>query len=223
MAIKDSIKERYNNSILFTTSMTIKEERRLAELRQKALETARLQLIRDVVIGLLVLLFSAVLIILLRKRRMERERFALQQQQSEERLHNAEGELAQYISAIKEKNKLIGEIQARLQEGEESMAGSEEVTLQHLQHLSLLTEADWLKFKLLFSAVWPGFFDDLPNRYPGLSQGEVRLLALCKLELSSKEMAAMLGISQDSLRKSRYRLRKKYPQLMEDEDFKHVM
>jgi DNA-directed RNA polymerase specialized sigma24 family protein len=43
------------------------------------------------------------------------------------------------------------------------------------------------------------------------------------LELSSKEMAAMLGISQESLRKSRYRLRKKFPQLIEDGDFKDAI
>jgi hypothetical protein len=164
-----------------------------------------------------------VLVLLLRKRRKERDRFTAQQQKTEERLYKAEGELAQYISAIKEKNKLIEQIEARLHHREDSVAGPKEVALQHLQNLAILTEDDWLRFKVLFTAVWPDFFDGLPNRYLDLSHGEVRLLALCKLELSSKEMAAMLGISQDSLRKSRYRLRKKYPQLTEDKDFKNAI
>jgi DNA-binding CsgD family transcriptional regulator len=37
----------------------------------------------------------------------------------------------------------------------------------------------------------------------------MRLLILTKLNLSSREMAHMLGISADAIRKSRYRLRKK--------------
>jgi hypothetical protein len=223
LIINNLLRERFNTSLLLTTSLTLKEGRRLADQRQKELETARLQLTRNLVIGLLVFLFSAVLVMLLRKRRKERERSAAQQQETEERLHKAEDELAQYISTIKEKNKLIEQIEARLHRREEPLAGPEEVALQHLQNLAILTEEDWLKFKVLFTAVWPGFFDGLPSRYPDLTQGEVRLLALCKLELSSKEMAAMLGISQDSLRKSRYRLRKKYQQLTEDEDFKHII
>ncbi len=222
LRINDTLKERFNTSVLLTSSLTIKEERRLSEQRQKAVETARLRLIRNVVIGLLVLFFSAILLLLLRKRRKERERFAAQQNESEKRLHHAEDELAQYILTIKEKNKQVAQIDAKRQ-NIGAGAGQEEVTLQYLQNLSLLTEADWLKFKALFSAAWPGFFDGLPSRYPGLSQGEVRLLALCMLELSSKEMAAMLGISQDSLRKSRYRLRKKFPQLTEDRDFKYAI
>jgi tetratricopeptide (TPR) repeat protein len=223
IAINDSLRERFNTSLLLTTSLTLKEERRLVYQRQKELETARLQLIRNLIIGLLVLLFSVVLVLLLRKRRKERERFTAQQQKTEERLYKAEGELAQYISAIKEKNKLIEQIEARLHHREDSVAGPKEGALQHLQNLAILTEDDWLRFKVLFTAVWPDFFDGLPNRYLDLSHGEVRLLALCKLELSSKEMAAMLGISQDSLRKSRYRLRKKYPQLTEDKDFKNAI
>ncbi|MEJ7684517.1 MAG: hypothetical protein WKG06_43050 [Segetibacter sp.] len=47
------------------------------------------------------------------------------------------------------------------------------------------------------------------EKFPDLSPAELRLLILTKLNLSAREMANMLGISIDAIRKSRYRLRKK--------------
>lgn len=43
---------------------------------------------------------------------------------------------------------------------------------------------------------------------------EVRLAALDKLNLADKVKGTMLGISADSVKKTRYWLRKKYPSLM---------
>ncbi len=49
----------------------------------------------------------------------------------------------------------------------------------------------------------------LKDRYPDLTPNEMRLSALVKLNLTIKEMAAILGISPDSVKTARYRLRKK--------------
>ena len=209
-----------NLSVFKSISLRFAEEKRQALQKQRILEANNLRLTRNIIIGVLVVLFSTALGVLLRKRRTERQHYAATQQQAEDRLQKAENELEQYISTVKEKNKLIEQIEARLAEDRGLARGGEEVTLQHLQSIALSTEEDWLRFKTLFTAVWPGFFEDLSNRYPALNQGEMRLLSLCKLEFSSKEMATMLGISPESLRKSRYRLRKKLPELLQEEDFK---
>ncbi|MBS1604664.1 MAG: hypothetical protein JST42_18505, partial [Bacteroidetes bacterium] len=42
-----------------------------------------------------------------------------------------------------------------------------------------------------------------------LTGNDLRLLSLIKLNLTSGDIATLLGISQDSLRVSRYRLKKK--------------
>ena len=47
------------------------------------------------------------------------------------------------------------------------------------------------------------------RRFSGLSPAEMRLLILTKLNLSTREMVHLPGISIDAIRKSRYRLRKK--------------
>jgi DNA-binding CsgD family transcriptional regulator len=52
-----------------------------------------------------------------------------------------------------------------------------------------------------------------------VTEAEKRLLALTKLEMSNSEIAAMLGISPESVIKTRYRLRKK----VGDEDLKRLV
>ncbi len=72
-----------------------------------------------------------------------------------------------------------------------------------------MTDDEWNDFKKKFEFVHRGFFARLRHKYADLTEGEMRLMALLKLNLSSKEIANMLGISADSVIKSRYRLRKK--------------
>jgi len=76
-------------------------------------------------------------------------------------------------------------------------------------------EKQWQDFTGIFEQVHQVFFDKLTSRYHGLTNNDVRLLALHKINMGSKDMAMILRISPDSLRVSRYRLRKKL-QLPED-------
>lgn len=80
---------------------------------------------------------------------------------------------------------------------------------QELYSQTLLTEADWEKFKQYFSGVYPDFLFGLKKSFPNLSAAELRLVMLAKMGLSTKESASILGISAESVKKARYRLRKK--------------
>ena len=71
------------------------------------------------------------------------------------------------------------------------------------------SEKDWDLFKLYFEEVNKNFFKTLQKNCGQLTTGEQKLAALVKLNLSVKEAAAVLNISPDSLRKARYRLRRK--------------
>jgi DNA-binding CsgD family transcriptional regulator len=81
--------------------------------------------------------------------------------------------------------------------------------LDRLQTYTLLTDEDWSNFKKLFEKLNPGFFDFFIENFPEVTNAEVRLAALIKLNLSNLEMARTLGISPDSVRKTNLRLRKK--------------
>src|SRR5699024_7119713 len=74
---------------------------------------------------------------------------------------------------------------------------------------SFSLDQDWEQFRLYFEEVHTGFLDALKKQYPELTANELRLSALVKLSLTSKEIATILGITPDSVKTARYRLRKK--------------
>ena len=70
-------------------------------------------------------------------------------------------------------------------------------------------DQQWKDFTSMFEQLHQSFFDNLKTHCENLTVNDMRLIALIKMNMNSKDMAAIFGISQDSLRVSRYRLRKK--------------
>jgi len=60
-----------------------------------------------------------------------------------------------------------------------------------------------------FEKIYPSFSQSLKKTSPNISENELKLCALIRLNLSSKEIGQLLNITQDSVNKARYRLRKK--------------
>lgn len=60
-----------------------------------------------------------------------------------------------------------------------------------------------------FSSIHQAFMDELKAQYGEFSNTEWRLISLMKMNLSSKDIANILRISPDGVKKARYRLRKK--------------
>jgi len=73
----------------------------------------------------------------------------------------------------------------------------------------LHSDAYWNEFLLVFSKVYPAFFEKMKQEFPALNQNELRISALIKLNHSITDMARALNITVDSARKARYRLYKK--------------
>jgi len=189
---------------------------------QKKAEQLQKTLLVFVLIGLGIiaaLIISRQTIKYKKEKQLAREKenvLLLQQQKAQQELETAKLQLDEFVNKIAEKNSLIEKISLELTNNNSTGTAISPEISQHLQNLQdsvILTEDDWLAFKKLFEKVWPGFFINLQDQYGDLTPAEQRLIALNKLAISSKEMANMLGISVDSLRKSRYRLRKKYPEM----------
>lgn len=75
--------------------------------------------------------------------------------------------------------------------------------------LNFSQDKHWDDFRTIFDQVHPYFFTQLTQQFPDLTATDLRQIALLKINISSADMATLLGISPDSLRVSRYRLRKK--------------
>ena len=70
-------------------------------------------------------------------------------------------------------------------------------------------EDDWGRFSTHFDKVHHDFFRRLKENHPKLSSKDLKLCAYLRLNLSTKEIAPLLGISVRGVEISRYRLRKK--------------
>jgi tetratricopeptide (TPR) repeat protein len=64
-------------------------------------------------------------------------------------------------------------------------------------------------FNQRFSQIHPGFFIRLTEKHPELSKTEIRFCAYLKLSFDSNQIAAVLNITLEGVRKTRYRIRKK--------------
>lgn len=71
------------------------------------------------------------------------------------------------------------------------------------------SEKYWADYKLVFNELNKDFFYRIRKIAPNLSPAELKLAALLRLNLTSKEIADILGISSKSVKTSRSRLRKK--------------
>jgi tetratricopeptide (TPR) repeat protein/DNA-binding CsgD family transcriptional regulator len=157
----------------------------------------------------------------LRKRRQiadtarEKEQVQLEKQRVEEQLKQAEQALTAYLDTIKDKTDLIENLATEIKRLQQS-ANTTNTDLQGLTSnmeklvsTTILTDEGWSYFRGLFEQVHPGFIHQLRMKHNDLSPAETRMLMLTKLNLQSREIAQMLGISIESLRKARYRLRKR--------------
>ncbi|RLD56676.1 MAG: hypothetical protein DRJ05_10965 [Bacteroidetes bacterium] len=71
-------------------------------------------------------------------------------------------------------------------------------------------ESDWEVFKNQFEIIHSGFLNRLEESHPGLTANEKRFCIYIKIGMSSNDIAKLLNISMEGIKKSRYRLRKKF-------------
>ncbi|MEO5910760.1 MAG: hypothetical protein ABIP95_07720, partial [Pelobium sp.] len=126
-------------------------------------------------------------------------------------LHHKSKELTSHILLIIQKNELLEGLNSKLSTIVKSDKRDQRKELKEvISQINYNTDQDknWDDFRTIFENVHADFFNKLAN-YPSLSPADHHLLALLKMNLSSANIAIMIGISHDSLRTSKYRLRKK--------------
>ena len=127
-------------------------------------------------------------------------------------LKGKEQELTSYTLNFVQKNEGITELKQLTEAlgkrlGQEHRAELRAIT-RKLEGL-LQVDEDWADFRRHFESVHPDLITRLGEDFPGLTSNEFRLIALIRLNLSTREVSTVLGISPDSVKTARYRLRKK--------------
>jgi tetratricopeptide (TPR) repeat protein len=121
-------------------------------------------------------------------------------------------ELSTHILQIVQKNKALEELKTRLEglikDDKRDQRKQIKKLVQQINE-SFTNDRNWEDFNAVFEHVHQSFFDKLKAHSDQLTSHDIRLISLMKMNLPSTEVATLLGISPDSLRVTRYRLRKK--------------
>ena len=113
-----------------------------------------------------------------------------------------------FTQNIVEKTNLIEKLEQQVKAHKYNT--EEHQIIEDLSHQTILTEDDWLKFKTLFEKTHPSFFTKLKEQANDITVAEQRMAALTRLHLTTKQMAAVLGISPNSVIKAKQRLRQRF-------------
>ncbi|NHF61336.1 tetratricopeptide repeat protein [Flavobacteriaceae bacterium TP-CH-4] len=185
------------------------QEKEITVLEQKASISNLQKLLLGIGLLLSLIGFYAV--------RQKIKRNKLEKEKVDAELAFKKKELTTHALNLARKNETLENLKLKAQElkdKESSVAGYNQ--LIHSINFDLQDDNNWQNFSRYFEEVHKDFNSNVKTKYPDVTSNELRLLALLKMNLSSKEIANILNISAEGIKKARYRLRKKLDLTTED-------
>lgn len=137
------------------------------------------------------------------KQRKKFSVMALENELKEQEVQSALNQITLFKQNITTNEKLIQELELK---AEVQWRNREELP-ESLKDFNLITEEAWNKFRIDFMTAYPRFLPAIRTTYPNLTQAEERLVMLIFLQFNNEKIAHTLGISKESVGKSKRRLR----------------
>lgn len=219
--LKDSLRyeaKQKEMTALETKYETFRKEQEIEMLKAKA-ETERVkrnQLWLGLVSSLLIggmLVYNQIL-----RRRKEKEiqvqklkNAELEQNKLKDKLHYKEKEMASQLLQMAQKNEFLAHINTSLDSIKSDADNENKFRLQKVMRTitrDIASNETWEQFLTSFKEIHHTFVDTLVNNYK-LTANEVRFASMMKMNMTSKEIASLLNVSDEGVKKARYRLRKK--------------
>lgn len=146
------------------------------------------------------------------KQKIERNRLQKEQQKVlyENELAFKKRELTAHALHLAKKNEVLSNLKQKalsLKSAEKESKGYQK--LINTIDFDLQDEDNWENFRKYFEQIHADFNTKVMEKYPKMTPTDLRLMALLKMNLSSKEIANILNISGAGIKKARQRLRKK--------------
>ena len=142
----------------------------------------------------------------------ELENLELKQQELQQQLDFRNRELTSYALNFIKKNEVVQQLQRTIQRIKKSSTIEKSTLTADLNKIirkNLSIDRDWEDFSRYFEDAHQGFYTRLKSKHQELSSNDLKLCSLIRLNLNIKETASILGISPESVKTARYRLRKK--------------
>lgn len=138
----------------------------------------------------------------------------LKNEKLEAELNFKNQELISYTYHLVNKNELISEIKRALNKLEPKFEHDNELKKEYRHIIQLIeqnadVDTDWGNFMQTFDQVHSDFFKRLTSQFHHLSPNDYKMCIYLRMNLTSKEIAALMNISIRSVETNRYRLRKK--------------
>ncbi|MEG2556767.1 MAG: tetratricopeptide repeat protein [Odoribacter sp.] len=180
----------------------------------------RLKVSLFLAIALVVVMILLYLLILNRSRRVKAEKKVLRID-----LENRNKELTTNVMQQMENAELIKDVISRLRELRLNMKIESRRDLQKMiRDLEIGLKGDvWSEFETHFNNVHLGFYKNLRDRYLDLTPTELKLCAFLRLNMSSKEISSISGITVKSVDVMRGRIRKKLNIVHTDVNLVHFL
>lgn len=178
------------------------------ELKDKQINTLYL-----IIAGIGIITFSIILLIIsyrrntLNKKRLaesEASRLAEKVDYQNQELANGALALSRNLSFL---NKLLEDLKSLSSHVDENGIQNLRDIIRNIQHLE--TDPAWSEFEMRFQKVHARFYDKLTNEFPTLTTNEMRLCALIKLGMNTKEISTVTFQNIRAIEAARLRLRKK--------------
>jgi len=146
-----------------------------------------------------------------RMRHEQQERIAnLEKEELAKEIRLKQNELASTTLNIARKNEMILELKNMLVMNKDKFSNSQRYrSFIKKLNSSIEDTEDWKRFEMNFKELHEDFFERLLKSYPSLTPKDLKLCAYLKMNLSTKEIAPLMGITVRGVEIHRYRLRKK--------------
>jgi tetratricopeptide (TPR) repeat protein/DNA-binding CsgD family transcriptional regulator len=121
-------------------------------------------------------------------------------------------ELTAMALNLVQKNEVLQQLKERIEKNDKPNKTNTDNILQTIRkeiNSSLADDKAWKRFEEQFNLVHGEFLRTVARLHPSLSPVELRICALLKINLSSKEIASMLCIEAKTVEVYRYRIRQK--------------
>ncbi len=227
--LKDSLYLQTNTQVLNELDekyQNEKKKRQIEKLQQEkelSIEREKTITLRNYFIVALAIIITIVLLLLLQIQKIRHQRKIAQQEiekqiqqtilaEKESKIKQYNEQLHRHTNNLLQKNQILSELREQLNTLKDAEDEQEKLKKQNIQELinsRILTDEDWHNYRQTFHQVYPTFFDTIQQQYNSISKAEIRIATLLKLGLSQYEMATILGISDESVRKGKYRLRQR--------------
>lgn len=231
LLLQDSIasSERVNSLMQTETQYKIaQKDNELKMLEQQKLliqQDNKIKEIRQYFLlgGLALFLFIGILVFRnmrfsIKNIRLKQELLTKEKQQLASDLKLKNKDLENYALRIVEKNEFLENLKKEIA----ALHGADE-DIKRLLNISnsirntLTIDSETLELENKINQVYHGFLNKLDDKLPLLTKTEKRLCTLMVLDLSSKDIASIMNITSESVKKGRYRLRKKLNLESEDD------